>query len=149
VHRAAFGGGFEADLVRRLRSDGLVAASLVAIAAGAVVGHVLFSDLEVEVDGRLVDAVSLAPLAVLPAWQRQGVGSRLVRAGLAALRGSRSAAIVVGHPDYYPRFGFSAARVRHLDTPYPGDAFMGLEIERGALAGRRGRVRYPAAFGGE
>lgn len=148
VHRAAFGRAFEADLVRRLRSDGLVVASLVAIEAGAVAGHILFSELEVEVDGRPVAAASLAPMAVLPQRQRQGIGTRLVEAGLAALRGRKAAVIVVGHPAYYPRFGFSAALVRHLETPYAGEAFMGRELVPGALSGLTGSVRYPPAFEG-
>ncbi len=147
VHRTAFGGDFEADLVARLRGDGLVAVSLVAVVAGTVAGHILFSELDVEVDGRRVEAVSLAPLGVLPERQRQGIGSRLVEAGLAALRGRSAAVIVLGHPAYYARFGFQATTARHLDTPYPGDAFMALEIEPAALSGRHGRVRYPAAFG--
>jgi putative acetyltransferase len=91
--------------------------------------------------------VSLAPIAVTPRRQRQGIGSQLVRAGLARLRqGPTQAVIVVGHPDYYPRFGFSAEVVRKLDTPYAGDAFMGLELVPGSLAGTRGTVRYPRAF---
>lgn len=147
LHRMAFGGMFEAMLVDRLRQDGLVIASLVALDAGHVVGHILFSSLDVEVDGQPIAAVSLAPMAVAPPRQRQGIGSRLVRAGLTRLRqGSTQAVIVVGHTGYYPRFGFSAAVVRKLASPFAGDAFMGLELTPGALAGTRGTVRYPSAF---
>lgn len=147
LHRQAFGGMFEAELVDRLKQDGLAIVSLVAIDGGRVAGHILLSTLAVEIDGRPVASASLAPMAVVPKRQRQGIGSKLVRAGLARLQqGSTQAVIVVGHPDYYQRFGFSAEKVRKLDTPYAGEAFMGLELVPGALAGARGSVRYPAAF---
>jgi putative acetyltransferase len=147
LHRLAFGGTFEARLVDRLKDHGLVVASLVALDAGQVVGHILFSTLAMEINGRPVTSVSLAPMAVAPQRQRQGIGSQLVRAGLARLReGPTEAVIVVGHPAFYPRFGFSAEVVRKLDTPYAGDAFMGLELVPGSLAGVRGAVRYPPAF---
>ena len=145
LHRQAFGGMFEAELVDRLKQDGLAIVSLVAIDGGRVAGHILLSTLAVEIDGRPVASASLAPMAVVPKRQRQGIGSKLVRAGLARLQqGSTQAVIVVGHPDYYQRFGFSAEKV--LDTPYAGEAFMGLELVPGALAGTRRSVRYPAAF---
>jgi putative acetyltransferase len=147
LHRLAFGGAFEALLVDRLKDDRLVVVSLVALDAGQVVGHILFSTLAVEIDGRPVASVSLAPMAVAPQRQGQGIGSRLVRTGLARLRlGPTEAVIVVGHAAFYPRFGFSAEVVRKLDTPYAGDAFMGLELAPGTLAGVRGAVRYPPAF---
>jgi putative acetyltransferase len=116
LHRLAFGGMFEATLVDRLNQDELVITSLIALDADDVVGHILFSTLAVEIDGQPVTSVSLAPIAVTPRRQRQGIGSQLVRAGLARLRqGPTQAVIVVGHPDYYPRFGFSAEVVRKLD----------------------------------
>lgn len=148
LHRAAFGGDFEARLVRRLQRGALVAASLVATDGGKVVGHILFSDLAVEVDGRPVAAVSLAPLAVLPERQRSGIGTRLVQAGLESLRARQRAAavIVLGEPGYYQRFGFSAELARKLASPYAGEACMALELLPGALAGHAGRVTYPAAF---
>jgi len=148
LHRAAFGGDFEARLVEQLRNDGLVAASLVATDGGTVVGHILFSDLAVELDGRPVAAVSLAPLAVLPERQRGGIGTRLVEAGLESLRARQRAAavIVLGEPGFYRRFGFSAELARKLASPYAGEAFMAIELIPGALAGHSGAVTYPAAF---
>lgn len=147
VHRAAFGGELEAKLVERLRREGLALVSLVAIDVDEVVGHILFSELAVEIDGKPIAAASLAPMGVLPHRQRQGIGSQLVRTGLERLRqGIVAAVVVVGHPDYYPRFGFSAALARKLASPYAGEAFMALELTLGALAGSRGSVRYPAAF---
>lgn len=148
VHSAAFGGAYEADLVRALRADGLVAASLVAMDNDEVIGHVLLSDLGVEVDGRAVKAVALAPVAVRPDRQGQGIGSRLIREGLEAVRQKGyEAAIVLGHPGYYPRFGFSAALARKLSAPFRGEAFMAAELVAGSLAGKSGSVRYPSAFG--
>jgi putative acetyltransferase len=145
----AFVGTDESRLVARLRRDGLVAASLVAIDHVAVLGHILFSRVAVSVDGRPVEAVSLAPMAVRPDCQRQGIGGRLITAGLAAMRDQgRQAVIVVGHPAYYPRFGFSAALARHLASPYAGDAFMALELTPAVLSGERGTVVYPSAFDG-
>jgi putative acetyltransferase len=147
VHRAAFGGEFEAALVERLRRDGLVLVSLVALDADEVVGHILFSDLSLEIDGTPIAAASLAPMGVHPHRQRQGIGSLLVRAGLERLRQRHiAAAVVVGHPDYYPRFGFSADLARKLASPYAGEACMALELIPHALAGYRGSVHYPAAF---
>src|SRR5262245_34040539 len=122
VHEAAFRGSAEGRLVDALRGAGLVSpeASLVAVAAGGeVVGHVLFSAIALEVDGRDVPAAALAPLAVLPACQRAGVGTRLVREGLVRLPAlGYRAVIVVGDHAYYVRFGFSQALAAPLASPY-------------------------------
>ncbi len=147
LHLAAFQGAYEADLVDRLRAGGLVVVSRVARDGDAILGHILFSDLSVEVDGRRVQAVSLAPVAVAPPVQRMGIGAALVRAGLLAVRErGRDAVIVLGYPEYYSRFGFSARLAEKLESPWTGPAFMALELTPGALAGRAGRVSYPAAF---
>lgn len=148
LNRAAFGGDDEAALVERLHHDGLVVVSLVAVEGGDVVGHILFSDLAVEMDGRPVAAVALAPLAVRPDRQRRGIGGQLIREGLRRIRDKgRTAVIVLGHPDYYRRFGFSGTLASRLRAPFAGPAFMALDLVPGALAGRTGSVRYPAAFG--
>ena len=148
LNRAAFGGPHEADLIDRLRRDGLVAASLVAESGSALVGHILFSWLSVAVDGRAVRAGALAPMAIAPERQRGGVGSRLVVTGLDSARSVGAEAIIVlGHPAYYPRFGFSAALAAKLAAPFAGDAFMALELTPAALRGERGTVTYPPAFG--
>ncbi|MDX1485599.1 MAG: N-acetyltransferase, partial [Alphaproteobacteria bacterium] len=149
LNRAAFGGEEEAQLVDRLRRAGLVIAALVAAEDGEVVGHILLSDLWVETDtGGVVRTAALAPMAVAPDRQRRGIGSRLVDAGLQACRDAGIELVVVlGHPGYYPRFGFSAARARHLRAPFSGPAFMALELTPGVLDGVRATVRYPDAFG--
>ena len=147
VNHRAFGGDEEADLVERLHADGLVIASLVAMSGGKVVGHILFSWLLVESQSRSIRAAALAPMAVLPGHQRQGIGGALIRAGLEACRNAGvEAVIVLGHQTYYPRFGFSADTALRLQAPFSGPAFMALELTHGVLA-RGGRVEYPAAFG--
>jgi putative acetyltransferase len=148
LNRLVFGGEVEAELVKRLRDARLIACALVAESADAIVGHIAFSWLAACVDGRVVKAAALAPLAVHPNCQRQGIGSRLVVAGLArAHAAGASAIIVLGHPAYYRRFGFSASLAAKLQAPFAGAAFMALELTPGALAGSSGSVSYPPAFG--
>ena len=145
----AFGQRAEADLVDQLRADGDALTSLVAVGEnGELVGHILFSRLPIEgPKGRVTQATALAPLAVRPEHQRKGVGSALTKAGIRACAARGLAAIiVVGDPKFYRRFGFSAAAARNLASPYPGDAFMALELKPGALAANPGTVRYAAAF---
>jgi putative acetyltransferase len=149
VNRQAFGQADEAVLVDALRDGGFAVASLVAEDAGRIVGHILFSRLPVAAGGRIVEGAALAPMAVMPDRQREGIGSALVRAGLVACRAAGIAAVVVlGHPDYYPRFGFSARAARGLRPPFPdaGDAFMALELMPGALDVRDAAVRYAPPF---
>ena len=113
-----------------------------------IVGHLLFSRMWIETPGGAVSAVALAPVAVSLHHQRQGIGGRLIRYGLERLRAAgERMVIVLGHPEYYPRFGFSSERARVLESPFPRDAYMALELVPGALEGIRGRVRYARAFG--
>jgi putative acetyltransferase len=146
INRRAFDGGDEARLVDRLRRDGDVVAELVADEAGEPVGHVLFSRLKSDPAAAAFALAALAPMAVLPERQRQGIGSALVEAGLRAcgLVGV-DAVLVVGHPGYYPRFGFTAEAAAGIRSPYSGPAFMGLDLTPATLATVRA-VRYPAAF---
>ena len=148
VNEAAFGRSDEANLIDRLRVEGAVLLSLVAEVDSQIIGHILFCRMIVETAQGSVAAVSLAPMAVLPEYQGRKVGSQLVRRGLAQLceRGERIV-IVLGHQNYYPRFGFSSEKARYLASPFPPEAFMALELSDGALAGIHGTVRYPFAFG--
>ena len=143
VVTAAFGQAEEADLVERLRADGDVRVELVAQEAGDIVGHVVFSRLGIGP----IEGAALAPLAVAPAHQRRGIGAALTRAGIERCRGlGIPAVIVLGHADYYPRFGFSASLAAPLEAPFSGPSFMAIELTPGALAAG-GRVRYAPAFG--
>jgi putative acetyltransferase len=143
-----FGGHYESRLIEDLRAAGLDAVELVAVENDDIVGHILFSVLATTIDRQTVPALALAPMAVRPDRQRRGVGSALVRAGLDLARDRDwRAVIVLGHKGYYPRFGFSAALARPLETPFSGDAFMALELAPGALRGEKGRATYPPAFG--
>jgi putative acetyltransferase len=138
---AAFGGPAEADLVARLREDGDVVLALVAEDAGRIVGHVLLSRLTAP-----FPALALAPVAVLPARQRRGIGGRLIRAALErATAAGWQAVLVVGEPAYYRRFGFDPALARGLACPYAGPYLMALALQ-GELAATTGDIAYPPAF---
>ena len=143
---AAFPTPAEATLIDALRRRHASVISLVADDGGLVVGHILFSP--VTLDGTDARMLGLAPMAVWPERQRHGIGSELVRAGLAASRERGAAAVVVvGHPAFYPRFGFVPASRFGLRCEYdvPDDVFMVLELIPGALR-TGGLVRYHPAF---
>jgi putative acetyltransferase len=147
VLRHAFPANEEADLVEQLRADGDVLVELVAASDTAIQGHILYSPLAIERDGVTVRAAALAPVAVLPAFQNQGIGGELIRAGNARCAALGLEAIVVlGHADYYPRFGFSAQMAESLQAPFSGPHFMALELKPGVLEAG-GKVRYAKAFG--
>ncbi len=148
VNTAAFGGRYEADLVDKLRADGCAIVSLVAEVDAGIIAHIMFSRMWIKTPAGLTSAVALAPVAVLPEHQRKRTGGRLIRQGLDLLQSrGENIVIVVGHPDYYPRFGFSREKARSLQSPFPADAFMAIELSSGALDGIRGAVVYPPAFG--
>ncbi len=148
VNVLAFGQPAEADLVERLRLAP-EALSLVAEDHG-VVGHILFTQVVVENAGRPVGGMGLAPMAVLPDRQRQGIGSQLVRRGLEILRKrGYPFVVVVGHPEYYPRFGFEPASRHRLLSQWedvPEAAFMVLRLDVHTMAGVCGVARYRSEF---
>lgn len=147
LNSAAFGQAAEADLVDALRNAAGVI-SLVAEIDGQVTGHILFSPVTLAGHESLAIA-GLAPMAVTPERQRQGVGSALVRAGIGKCRQAGVGAVVVlGHAQYYPRFGFATAIERGIGCEYeaPPEAFMLLELQPGYLRGASGTIRYHPAF---
>jgi putative acetyltransferase len=149
VNEQAFGQRAEADIVEKLRGRSLLTLSLVAVRRSEVKGHIAFSPVVVESEGLSFDAVALAPMAVLPACQRQGIGGRLVRAGLEGCRNlGHEIVVVLGHPTYYPRFGFLPAGPKGMSREFevPEEAFMVLELRAGALVGRGGVVKFQPEF---
>jgi putative acetyltransferase len=141
---AAFGSNAEADLVQRLREDGDLVLSLAAD-DGNPMGHIAFSRLALP-ESSSIRACALAPLAVSPQRQRQGIGSALVREGLARLaQGGMDLVLVLGEPDYYGRFGFAPDSAKRLMTPYDGPHLQALALsETGEAA--HGPAAYPCAF---
>lgn len=147
VERAAFGSDAEAELVRALLNDDTAhpLLSLLAIDDGAPVGHILFTNAWLEPVADVRCAI-LAPLAVIPSRQKQGVGGALIAESLERLRvAGVELVFVLGHTAYYPRHGFEPALSRGLEATYAipdevADAWMVLELSPGALAGTNGRV---------
>ena len=148
VNRVAFEGDAEAQLVDALRKSGVELISLVAEEQGEIVGHILFSPVGLDGHPELT-LFGLAPMAVLPVWQNRGVGSALVREGLERCRAQGVEAVVVlGHPAYYPRFGFKSSSEYAIASEYdvPPEVFMVLELVPGCLAQVHGTVHYHGAF---
>ena len=147
VNRLAFGQHAEAKLVAGLRDGGYMPLSLVAEIDDQIVGHILFSRLPIHTDDGVVEALALAPMAVHPAFQRQGIGSKLVEEGLRLCREQGHRIVVVlGHSEFYPRFGFSSEIAKPLASSFSGPAWMAMELMPGALKGVAGRVEYPPPF---
>lgn len=151
VNLAAFQTAGEADVVDLLRERCPRFISLVAEVGGQVVGHVLFTPVTLAADdGQALASMGLAPLAVLPDFQNTGVGTALVKAGLARMEVEGVPFVVVlGHPDYYPRFGFETAARFGLRCAYPDvpeEAFMVRIYDEAALAGIKGVVHYRPEF---
>ena len=140
---AAFGREDEARLVDRLRADGDAAISLVAVEEGRIVGHILFSPMRAP-----FRALALAPVAVLPARQRSGTGTALIRAGLARAETEGGEGVfVLGEPAFYRRFGFDPALAEGFRSPYSGPYLMALALA-GKLPAASGAIAYAPAFGG-
>jgi putative acetyltransferase len=147
VNEAAFETGAEAALVDALRENGKFTLSLVAVVEGEVVGHVLFTDIEMEPGGAEARILGLAPMAVRPDMQRRGIGGALVRRGLEDCRelGYRGV-VVLGHPAFYSRFSFTPASRHGIICIYdaPDEAFMALAL--GDVYLPKGRALYQPEF---
>jgi putative acetyltransferase len=150
ILEAAFGQANEADLVDALRKVASPQISLVAVQGDQIVGHIFFSPVSVESAGDIFTALGLAPMAVLPEYQKRGIGSRLIREGLMECRRiGHNIVFVVGHPEYYLRFGFTIAKEKGFRCEYqvPDEVFMVAELKPGALGGKQGLVKYLPEFG--
>jgi putative acetyltransferase len=161
VNQSAFGRHAEADLVEELRKAAQPTLSLVAEQDGQVVGHIFFSPVTVKSPAGDWTGMGLGPMAVAPAWQGQGIGAQLVQRGLQACRDAGRDAgreagheagwevvVVLGHSEFYPRFGFKISRPLGITCsfPVPDEAFMVAELQPRALGGRSGVVHYHPAF---
>ena len=149
VNEEAFDQKEEGELIGKLRNRGVLALSLVAVQDNEIIGHIAFSPVKIRSERSSFKAIALAPMAVLPAYQRQGIGSQMVREGLEECHHLKHEIVVVlGHPDYYPRFGFVPAKPKGIDCEFevPEEAWMILELQEGALVGRQGKVRFQPEF---
>jgi len=149
INISAFESSAEADLVDALRQRARPIVSLVAEEGDEIVGHIMFSPVTLP-DYPDLKLMGLGPMAVTPAYQGQSYGSALVKAGLDHCRDVNvSAVVVLGHPCFYPRFGFSASTGFGIDSEYdvPEDVFMIVELEQGSLREIAGTVKYHEAFG--
>lgn len=149
VNELAFETPAEADLVDLLRERDKLLVSLVAVEDERVVGHIAFSSASIEPKAPGLSGAGLGPMAVLPEVQRTGIGSQLVREGLDRCKQiGLSFVVVLGHPQYYPRFGFAPASRFGIRCTWtvPDEVFMAMELRPGALAGIRGLARYEPEF---
>ena len=145
VNRRAFGQDLEANIVDALRKNGAAQLSLAASVDGRIVGHIMFSPAGIG----SVTGVALGPMAVLPELQRQGIGSRLVEAGIGELqRAGCPFIVVVGHPEFYLRFGFEPARSRDIRCEWnvPDEVFMVLVLDEARVRGLKGVATYRPEF---
>jgi putative acetyltransferase len=151
VNDLAFEQENEGRLIERLRQTEkyIPELSLVAELDDEIIGHILFYPITIHSDISKFLSISLGPMAVTPVLQRKGIGSQLVIEGLEAAKklGHRSV-IVVGHPEYYPKFGFKRASQWNIKVPFevPDDAFLAMELAEGELEGKSGTVEYPKEF---
>lgn len=151
IYRDAFGRDNETRFLEAIRksADFIPELSLVAVRRGELVGHILFSRIGIVTPGGVRSALGLAPQAVLPKVQRQGIGSALVRQGLRRAAGLKyEIVLMVGHPNFYPRFGFQSARPLGLEPPFPvpEEVFLVHELKSGALEGLSGDVVFSEPF---
>lgn len=150
---SAFGGDKEAKLVASLRKNPDVFVpelSLVAVTEEQVVGHIFFSKVKIvdQVSHEVV-SLALAPMAVAPDFQKHGIGRQLMGHGLAVARDMGFLSVIVlGHENYYPRFGFVPTSRWHIHPPFqvPANVYLGLELIEGGLQHVSGTVQYPAEF---
>jgi putative acetyltransferase len=147
VHRAAFPKPAESNLVEALLREGDAIVSLVDERQGEIVGHILLSRMKVSGDGRGLRALGLAPIGVLPGFQGGGIGSALIEAALTIARATgEDIVFLLGEPDFYARFGFTAEAAAPFVSPYAGPWFMALALQPGFAAPATGEAAYARAF---
>jgi len=145
-----YGHNGEARLIDQLRSEGAAAISLIAEIERQIVGHILFSPARIDWNGRSSSGLGLAPVSVLPEFQRQRIGSRLIEAGFEAITGSpHEFVIVLGHPEYYPKFGFVPASSSNITCEFegvPDEAFLIRWLNKPSTSSDRGLAKYHPVF---
>ncbi len=149
INRLAFNREDEAKLVDQLREKGDSVISLVAVKGTQLVGHILLSRIFIQAGDQKIPSISLAPVAVLPEFQNQGIGSQLIKEGIdIARKKGESTIFVLGHKEYYPKFGFSDELAKNIENPFENKShFMALELKPRALNNIKGDVKYAQAFG--
>jgi putative acetyltransferase len=116
---------------------------------GEIAGHILFSTIHLVTISGTLPTLGLAPMAVKPGYQMEGIGSELVIAGLKACKAlGFKHVFVLGHPNFYPKFGFSPSKTFCIQSPFPvpDEVFMAIELQKGGLSGLQGKIVYPPAF---
>lgn len=152
VNNLAFGQPNEGILVKKLRENPSFVSDLSIVASGPedeVFGHILFFPVNIVSEKSTILSLALAPMSVLPAYQNKGIGTNLVLKGLSKAKElGYSSVIVLGHPEFYPRFGFKPASKWNINSPYnvPDEVFMALELIHGSLSDVSGTVQYPKEF---
>lgn len=125
--------------------------SIIAESNGEIIGHILFTPVSIELKNRTAHSLTLAPMSILPDFQKRSIGKLLVVFGLQAAKDAgHQSVVVLGHPSYYPKFGFKKASNWNIKSPFPApdDAFMAIELMPGSLEGIEGKVVFPSAFDG-
>ncbi|MCK5566487.1 MAG: N-acetyltransferase [Actinomycetia bacterium] len=150
VNRLAFEQENESKLIEKIRvgSNFIPDLSLVADINNRIVGHILFSKIKI-IGNSIFETLALAPMAVLPELQKRGIGSNLINRGMEKAKElGFDSIIVLGHKDYYPRFGFKRASKWNIKCCFevPDEVFMAVELINGALKGKEGTIEYPDEF---
>jgi putative acetyltransferase len=149
VNDQAFGRAQEGEIIDQLRAGCKEVVSLVATEGERIVGHILFSPAAIETDAEEVKGMGLAPMAVLPEYQRKGVGAMLVQKGIEKIKQMDYPFIIVlGHPEYYPRFGFEQASIYGIKSQWdvPDEAFMVMILDDAVMSGVSGTGKYREEF---
>jgi len=152
VNDLAFNQPNEGKMIEALRCDNkfIPELSIVAEVDSMVVGHILFFPLNIISGEKSFEVLSLAPMSVLPEYQNKGIGNKLVTEGLKkAKKMGFKAVVVLGHPTYYPKFGFERASNWNIKLPIedvPDEASMAIELEEGFLKDKAGVIEYPSEY---
>ncbi|WP_078548597.1 GNAT family N-acetyltransferase [Litchfieldia alkalitelluris] len=152
VNIVAFNKENEAKLIEAIRGSNLFIPELSLVAVSEkqeILGHILFSEIILATEGGEIPTIGLAPMAVKPEYQNMGIGSALVKRGLDLCKTlGYSHVFVLGHPNFYPKFGFAASSLYGIESPFPvpEEVFMAIEIDKDSLSGLQGKIKYPPAF---